>query len=75
MKLNSGKTKEEVREQLTKMTDKELSDYCEKYIWLSAYAFNNPRSDYHFFCDASYDECKRREKPKIYTKAHKRASL
>lgn len=40
-------------------------------IWLSAYASNNPRSDYHWQCDACYDECKKRGKEDIYNRAHK----
>ena len=27
----------------------------ERMIWLSAFANNNPRSDYHWRCDACYD--------------------
>ena len=55
------------------MTDAELMKECEDKIWLSAYASNNPRSDYHFQCDACYDECDRRKKvDAIYSKAYKK---
>ncbi len=42
-------------------------------VWLSAYASNNPRSDYHWQCDLCYDEAVRRggvDAP-LYNKAHK----
>ena len=39
-------------------------------IWLSAYANNNPRSDYHWQVDMVYDECKRRNNPEIYEQEH-----
>ena len=56
---------------LATLTEAELFDEAKKYIWLSAYAANNPRSAYHWMCDATYDEARRREKPEIYSKAHK----
>jgi len=46
-----------------------------KYIWLSAFANNNHRSDYHWQCDATYDEWKRRKgNTDMYGKAHKEVS-
>ena len=53
------------------MTDKELSAECESKIWLSAYAANNPRSDYHWHVDALWNECGRRNSPSIYDNAYK----
>ena len=73
--LNDGTTKEEWREKLSAMTDAELYQHCERYIWLSAYASNNPRSNYHFLCDAGYAECKKRGKLGIYERAHRDASF
>jgi hypothetical protein len=55
---------------LEAMTDEELYKECKDKIWFSAYANNNPRSCYHWQCDATYDEAKRRDKVEIYTKAH-----
>lgn len=52
------------------MDDRELRDACSQMIWLSAYANNNPRSDYHWQCDACYDECERRDKGYIYEQEH-----
>ena len=50
--------------------DKELREACNQMIWLSAYTNNNPRSDYHWQCDACYDECDRRGKVNIYKQEH-----
>ena len=55
---------------LQAMTDDKLADECSDKIWLSAYASNNPISCYHWQCDYTYDECARRGKPSIYSKAH-----
>lgn len=73
-KLNTGETKEHWRQRLVAMSDDELYRHCERYIWLSAYARNNPTSDYHFLCDAGYDECARRDKLEIYERAHAAAA-
>jgi hypothetical protein len=62
--------KNEFMGSLEKMTDAELREAASRYIWLSAYANNNPRSDYHWMCDAVYDECRRRGKEDIYTQEH-----
>ena len=42
-----------------------------QFIWLSAYAANNPRSAYHWKCDAVAAECRRRERMDIYERAHR----
>jgi len=71
---NYGKPKSEFIESLKIKTESELYDVCKEYIWLSAYASNNPRSDYHWKCDACYDECANRGKNGaggIYERAHK----
>ena len=73
-KDNYGKPKSEYLAKLHSLGVKELGDECENMIWLSAYANNNPRSDFHWQCDACYDECARRHQGHIYTAAHKRAS-
>lgn len=71
---NYGKPKKEYLKKMVLMTDEELRKECENKIWLSAYASNNHRSDYHWHCDCCYDECKRRGKEDIYSKAHKSVS-
>ena len=59
------------RDKLAAMDDHDLEEACDSYIFLSAFANNNPRSDFHWQCDMTYDECKRRNKIEIYTRAHK----
>jgi hypothetical protein len=68
---NYGKPKSVYLEKLSKMTDDELQKETEHKIWLSAWAANNRRSDYHWHCDACYDACKQRGKPEIYNSAYK----
>jgi hypothetical protein len=52
------------------MTNDELYSACKDMIWFSAYAANNPISDFHWMCDACYAECSRRGKPELYSDAH-----
>ncbi len=59
-------------ESLPSKTDDELAKLCDQFIWLSAYAANNPRSNYHRMCDACYDECQKRNRSDIYRAAYKR---
>ena len=59
---------------LSKLTDDQLYDESKNYVWFSAYAHNNRRSDFHWMCDACYEEAKKRGKPEIYTGAHARMS-
>jgi hypothetical protein len=74
-KDNYGKPKSIFLKQLADGDDAFLFEQCKHFIWLSAYAANNPRSDYHWQCDACYDECDRRGKVKeIYSVAHKQVS-
>ena len=67
---NYGNLKSDYLQKLTTLTDKELREKCSQMIWLSAYANNNPRSDYHWQCDACYDECSSRGKSDIYSEEH-----
>lgn len=71
---NYGKPKSRYIDALAEATDEALEEETKANIWLSAYASNNPRSDYHWHCDACYDECVKRGKPEIYQRAYKRAS-
>jgi hypothetical protein len=64
-KDNYGKPKQEYVDRIAAMTDAELEKETERKIWLSAYAGNNPRSDYHWHSDACYVECEKRD-PKMY---------
>ncbi|MCK9273433.1 hypothetical protein M0P65_07900 [Candidatus Gracilibacteria bacterium] len=68
---NYGIPKQEYLTKLVQLADDQLSKECEQFIWLSAYANNNPRSDYHWKCDVCYDECQRRNHLEIYSNAYK----
>ena len=61
------------RTELEAMNDDDLTGRVEHFVWLSAFASNNPRSDYHPKCDATYDECNRRKKPWLYQRGWNRA--
>lgn len=69
-KDNYGKSKLIYIEKLKDKSDKDLFEECKSKIWLSAFANNNPRSDYHWHVDACYDECSNRNKIEIYNKAY-----
>jgi hypothetical protein len=71
---NYRKPRQDFANRIGAMDDAAFVKEAEHYIWLSAYANNNPRSDYHWQCDACYDEAARRGKPELYRQAHKRAS-
>lgn len=73
-KDNSNKPRREYADKISAMTDDELFKEAEQNIWLSVYAANNPRSDYHWHCDATWSESQRRNKPEIYSKAFEKAS-
>lgn len=73
-KDNQGKPKSDYLEKLKSKSDAELAEETKNKIWLSAFASNNHRSDYHWHCDACYDEClRRRGNPEIYSNAYKAA--
>ncbi len=67
---NSGKPRQIFADKIAVMDEDALFEKCKEMIWLSAYANNNPRSDYHWQCDACSDECERRGEPDIYSKAY-----
>lgn len=71
---NHKKPKRAYLEKVVNMTDEELLKECVSKIWLSAFANNNPKSDYHWHCDCCYDECQRRNREDIYKKAYDEAS-
>ena len=71
---NYKKPKQEFADRLAAYSDRELQNVAEEYIWLSAFAANNPDSDYHWMCDATYDECVRRDSVYLYDSAWHRAS-
>lgn len=70
---NYGNPKSVFLVKIADMDDKSLQDKAEQMIWLSAFASNNPSSDYHWQVDAIYDECQKRNKPEIYDFGYERA--
>lgn len=72
-KDNYGKSRQEFADKIAAMTDGMFLEVSKNKIWLSAYANNNPRSDYHWQADACYDEAQRRGKPELYKQAYERA--
>lgn len=71
---NYKRPKKDFLDKLQGLSDEQLEQETEQKIWLSAYAANNRRSDYHWQCDACYIECQRRGLPAIYERAYAKAS-
>lgn len=71
---NYGKPRQDFADKLAAATDNQFLEIAEDRIWLSAYANNNPRSDYHWQADACFAEAERRSKPELYDKAWRRAA-
>lgn len=68
---NGGKPKSDYLDRLKTKTIEELEKETKDKIWLSAYAKNNPRSDYHWHVDACYDEIvSRTGNSELYGKCH-----
>lgn len=70
---NNGKPKSDYLATVAALDDEALEKEAEKMIWLSAFANNNPRSDFHWMVDAIYDECSTRGKTEIYRRAYDQA--
>jgi hypothetical protein len=73
-KDNAGRPRQDYAVRIAAMTEPSFSAEAKQKIWLSAYASNNRRSDYHWMADACFDEAQRRGKPELYTAAFERAS-
>lgn len=71
---NYGLPKQSFADLLADADQAQYLQLAETYIWLSAYAANNPKSDYHWMVDALYAEAKRRGKLDWYDTAFKKAS-
>lgn len=71
---NHGQPKQAYLDKIAAMDAALLEEETKSAIWLSAYAANNPRSDFHWQADACYDECMRRGDVDIYRRAFARAS-
>lgn len=66
---NYRKPRQEFADKLATLDEAGFVKETERKIWLSAYANNNPRSDYHWQADACYDEAQRRGNVSLYEKA------
>ncbi len=74
-KDNTKNPKYNYIKKLIGMSDEELAKECERKIWFSNYAKENPKADYHYQHDACQTECKRRSKEEIYNKAQRVVSF
>ena len=73
-KDNYGTPRQAFADQIAALDDDAFVKEAEHRIWLSAYANNNPRSDFHWQADACADEARARGKPELYTTAWHKAS-
>lgn len=72
-KDNRGNPRQTYANRIAAMSEAAFLKEVEQKIWLSAFANNNPRSDYHWQADACHGEAARRDKPELYTQAFERA--
>ena len=70
---NYGKPRQEFAVELAALDERGFVCRAETCIWLSAYASNNPRSDFHWQADTCYDEARRRGDVGLYERAYNRA--
>jgi hypothetical protein len=70
---NFGKPRQDFADKLTTMDEAAYLKAAEQVIWLSAYANNNPKSDYHWQATACYKEAERRGDKALYTRAYEQA--
>lgn len=68
---NYGRLRQDYILSLTTMTPEELFNETKDKMWLSAYANNNPKSDYHWQHEGCYDEWVRRGNREEYGRAFK----
>ncbi len=73
-KDNYGKPRQLFADKIAAMDANAFVEEAKSRIWLSAYANNNPRSDYHWQADACFDEARRRGQPELYRRAYDAAS-
>lgn len=71
---NYGHPRQKFADKIAGLDDNGFLKQAEQSIWLSAYAGNNPRADYHWQADACYKEARARGKPELYERAWKAAA-
>lgn len=69
---NFGSSKSKYLQKVIDTPEADLPKLCYDAIWRSAYANNNPRSDFHWQVDAVSDILEARGLSRIYTEAHKK---
>lgn len=70
-KSNDGQLRQEYADKLASMTEDEFFEACKKYIWFSAYANNNPRSDYYDLRGSNTQ----RDRPRVFTSPSRSSAL
>lgn len=73
-KDNAGKPRQAFADKIAALDDAAFVKLAEERIWLSAFANNNPRSDYHWQADACHTEAERRGNPELYNEAWRKAA-
>jgi len=71
---NYDRPTQEFADKIAAMDDEAFVKETEQYVWLSAFASNNPTSDYHWMASACYYEAQRRGDPELYNRAWRRAA-
>lgn len=71
-KDNYGVLKSVYLQKVINTPEADLPKLCYDAIWLSAYANNNPRSDFHWQVDAVFEILQSRGLSEIYSDAHKK---
>lgn len=71
---NYKRPRQAFADKLAAMDDETFMREAASEIYMSAFANNNPRSDFHWRADACYDEARRRDDVSLYERAWKSAS-
>jgi hypothetical protein len=70
---NYGTPCQDWADRLAPMTDEEFTNEAAEAVYWSAWADNNPTSDYHWQASACYYEAQRRGDPGLYQRAYDQA--
>jgi hypothetical protein len=70
---NYNRPAQEWADKMAALSDEEFTGEAAEAIYWSAWADNNPTSDYHYQASVCYYEAQRRENPDLYQQAYDRA--
>lgn len=70
---NYGRPAQEWADKIAALGDEEFTEEAAEAVYWSAWASNNPTSDYHYEASACYYEAQRRGNPDLYQQAYNRA--